>query len=252
MMNKIILVIFFTTVFIRFADTKELIVFAHNFDTDDNSTFLTLVNKLMIENRLLNHTISNEDNSDSDNSDSIEYIKNIDNILEEILISEDTFTIDSDQFYNNTVVALVVANLADEVLRNYGHAFGVPSNLMLSMNFSGLTGTQTNPSNITNMNMGSSHMAHQQMTTNSTMIDNSSYQNAIEISDRMIELYSTELIGSSSNITHINKAKSDLSDSLYDLEKDIELKESPYRIMQDVHGRVHPNLQIAFNLTLRS
>ncbi len=239
-----------TTIFIRFADTKELIVFAHNFDTDDNSTFLTLVNKLMIENRLLNHTISNENNSD--NLNSIEYIKNIDNILEEILISEDTFTIDSDQFYNNTVVALVVANLADEVLRNYGHAFGVPSNLMLSMNFSGLTGTLTNPSNISDMNMGSSHMAHQQMTTNSTMIDNSSYHNALEISDRMIELYSTELKGSFSNITHINKAKSDLSDSLYDLEKDIELKESPYRIMQDVHGKVHPNLQIAFNLTLRT
>jgi hypothetical protein len=58
--------------------------------------------------------------------------------LKEIFISEDSFIVDSDQFYNNTIIALIVANLADadEVLRNYGRAFGVPSNIMQSMNFS--------------------------------------------------------------------------------------------------------------------
>jgi hypothetical protein len=249
-MQKTILVILLATVFIPFVNTKELIIFAHNFDTDDNSSFLTLVNKLMIENRLLNDSISNKNNN---NFESVEYIKNIENILEELLISEDSFTIESDQFYNNTVIALVVANLADEVLRNYGHAFGVPSNIMLSMNFSNLSNRITNLTNPSNMNAHSSRMMHQEDNTTSTMIDNSSYYNAFKISDRMIELYNSELKGSASfNSTYINKAKSDLSDALYALDKDIGLKENPYKIMEDVHSRVHPNLQIAFNLTLRS
>jgi hypothetical protein len=247
-MHRIIFIILLT-IFISLTNPKDLIIFAHNFDTDDNSSFLTLVNKLIIENRLLNNSITNSNNN---NLNSFEYIENIENILEEILISEDSFIIDSDQFYNNTIIALVVANLADEVLRNYGHAFGVPSNIMLSMNFSNLANGLNNSSNAINMNMNahSAHITHQKNTT-STMIDNSSYYNVLEISNRMIELYDSELKEFSSNSTYINKAKSDLSDALYDLKKDIEIKESPYKIMEDVHGRVHPNLQIAFNLTLR-
>jgi hypothetical protein len=51
-------------------------------------------------------------------------------VLNDIIISKDSFIIDSDQFYNNTITALVVANHEDEGLKNYGHAFGVPSNRM--------------------------------------------------------------------------------------------------------------------------
>jgi hypothetical protein len=67
----------------------------------------------------------------------------------------------------------------------------------------------------------------------------------------MIEIYDTELKASSSNSAFVNKAKSDLSGALYDLRKDIETNESPSKIMEDVHGRIHPDLQIAFNLTLK-
>ena len=135
-MHKIIFLILLSILFISLISTKDVVVFAHNFDTDDNSSFLTLINKLTIENQLLNDSISN---SNSNNLNSFKYTKNMENILEEVLISENSFTVDSDQFYNNTVIALVLANLGDEVLRNYGYAFGVPSNIMLSMNFSNIT-----------------------------------------------------------------------------------------------------------------
>ena len=92
------------------------------------------MNKLTIENQLLNDSISNSNNNIT--LSPFEHTRNIENILEEIFISEDSFIVDSDQFYNNTIIALIVANLADEVLRNYGRAFRVPSNIMLSMNFS--------------------------------------------------------------------------------------------------------------------
>jgi hypothetical protein len=247
-MHKIIFLILLSTLFISLINTKDVFVFAHNFDTDDNSSFLTLINKLTIENQLLNDSISNRNNH---NLNSFEYTKNIENILEEILISENSFTIDSDQFYNNTVIALVLANLADEVLKNYGHALGVPSNIMLSMNFSNVTSGLNYSNTTTNIIVHSSHMPNHENAISTAVIDDSSYHSALEISDRIIEIYNSELKASSSNSASINKAKSNLGGALYDLRKHIENKERPFKIMEDVHGRIHPNLQIAFNLTLR-
>jgi len=242
-------------ILLPFANINGLIVYAHNFDTDDNSSFLTLVNKLIIENRLLNDSIS-IDHDDDNNSNPFEHIKNTENILEDIMISEESFIIDSDQFYNNTIIALVVANLADEVLRNYGHTFGVPSNIMLSMNFSNIISSQNKSNDTAGMSNHNNHTVQQGNGTTTagdyTIVDELSYLSALEHSDRMIELYNNELNGTSSaEPAYINKAKSDLSNALYELKKDIQLKESLYKIMEIVHGKVHPNLQIAFNLALK-
>jgi hypothetical protein len=73
-MHKIIFLILLSTLFISLINTKDVFVFAHNFDTDDNSSFLTLINKLTIENQLLNDSISNRNNH---NLNSFEYTKNI-------------------------------------------------------------------------------------------------------------------------------------------------------------------------------
>ncbi|MEJ7642728.1 MAG: hypothetical protein WKF36_11145, partial [Candidatus Nitrosocosmicus sp.] len=229
-----------------------MITYAHNFNTDDNSSFLTLINMLIIENRLLNDSIPINNNPSY-----MEHIENTENILEDILISEDSFTVNSDQFYNNTVIALVVANLADEVLRNYGHAFGVPSNIMLSMNFSKIINSQNKSDDTANRNIKNNHTMHQANSSaaaaaaSAPMIDKPSYISTIKLSDRILELYSNELNGTSSEYTYINKAKSDLGSAVYELKKAGESKESPYKIMEIVHGKVHPNLQLAFNLTLK-
>jgi hypothetical protein len=246
--HKVILLILLSTLFISLLFSKDIVIFAHNFNTDDNSSFLTLINKLAIENQLLNNSISNN----KINLNSFEHTRNIDNILEEILISENSFIVDSDQFYNNTIIALVVANLADEVLRKYGHAFGVPSNIMLSMNFSNVASGLNYSNSMAKMALHSSHMTNQENTTSISMVDNSSYQSALKTSNRMIEIYNSELkTSSSSNSTFANKANSDLSSALYDLRNHIETKGNPSKIMEDVHARIHPNLQIAFNLTLK-
>lgn len=157
-----------------------------------------------------------------------------------------------DQFYNNTIIALVVANLADEVLSNYGYAFGVPSNI-IEYEFFKVTSGLNYSNNTANMAVHPSHLTNQENST-STMIVDSIYSSALEISDRLIEIYNSELKASSSNSGFINKAKSNLSGALYDLRKHIEIieiKENPSKIMEDVHVRIHPNLQTAFNLTLR-
>jgi hypothetical protein len=247
-MNKIIFLILLSTLFISLTSSKNVVIFGHNFNTDDNSSFLTLINKLTIENQLLNDSFSDSNNN---NLNSFEYTKDIENILEEILISENSFTVDSDQFYNNTVIALVLANLGDEVLRNYGHAFRVPSSIMLSMNSSNITNDLNYSNSVARMPLHSNQVMNHKNTTSTSMVDNSSYESALKISDRMIEIYNSELKAYSSNSTFANKANSDLSGALYDLRKDIETKANPSKIMEDVHGRIHPNLQIAFNLTLK-
>jgi hypothetical protein len=246
-------------IFLPFTNINGMITYAHNFNTDDDSSFLTLINMLVIENRLLNDSISVNNSNNSNSSNYIEHIENTENILEDILISEDSFTVNSDQFYNNTVIALVVANLADEVLRNYGHAYGVPSNIMLSMNFSNIINSQDKSNDTSNVNSQNNHTMHQENSSSvsastpaaATMIDMPSYISTIELSDRMIQLYSNELNGTSSESTYINKANSDLGSAVYELKKAVESKESPYKIMEIVHGKVHPNLQLAFNLTLK-
>ena len=233
---------------------------AHNFSTDDNSSILTLINQIVIQNDLLYDSISNnsdliaKDNISSNNnkSYSFENIENIENILEDILIAEQSFTVESNQFYNNTVVALVVANLADDVLRNYGYAYGIPSNIMLNMNFSNINNVQNNSNGINIINNSSMHSGHLpgHENTISNMIDIPSYHVSLETADRMIEIYDEDLKGFSSNIDYVNNAIDDLGDALFDLRKDIEMHASPSKIMENVHGGVHPDLQMAFNLTL--
>ncbi|MBA3750819.1 MAG: hypothetical protein H0X03_08040, partial [Nitrosopumilus sp.] len=229
-------------------------IHAHNFDTDDNSTFLTLVNKILIENRLINNSIAVAGN-DSNQSLAPGYIKNIEKIIDDIVISEDSFVVDSDQFYNNTIIAVVVANLADEVLRKYRASFGVPSNVMLSMNFTNIINIENNTNTNNNALNPSNHYNLVNMDVGNNSIDSlndkSEYYNALEISDRMIEIYNKDLNESLSDSSQKNTSLSNLKDALYELNKDINQLDPPSKIMEIIHGKIHPNLQLAFNLTLK-
>ncbi|MEJ7642937.1 MAG: hypothetical protein WKF36_12205, partial [Candidatus Nitrosocosmicus sp.] len=62
-MNRLSFLIYMTAIFLPFANISGMLTYAHNFDIDDNSSFLTLVDKLLIENRLLNDSISSSNNN---------------------------------------------------------------------------------------------------------------------------------------------------------------------------------------------
>lgn len=215
---------------------------AHNFDTDDNSTFLTLINQILIETRLINNSLSSDD---LDRANAIESVKNIIDIYDDITISEDSYVVDSDKFYNNTIMATVIANLADEVLRKYGAAFSVPSNIMLSMDFSKIV----NHTYIGSMGQNLSHSAG--LMTGSKFDSEADYYNAKEISDRIVEIYESELKGSEFGTASNNATSRSLATSLYELQREVTNIAAPMKIMEIVHAKVHPNLQLAFNLTLK-
>ena len=233
-----------------FVNIFGIIVTAHNFDTDDNSTFLTFMNMILIENRLINNSLVDSLANASESSPN-DYVNNINEIIDDILVSEDSLLVDSDQFYNNTIIATMMANLGDEVLRKYGYAFGIPSNIMLNMNFSLANKLEMNRSQLVNT---SNHSSHDSSDLGNQPIellkDKSQYNNALETSLRMIEIYEKEL--ESKDTTFVdNNTVPFLKKSLDELKENIENISQPSKIMEIVHGKVHPNLQMAFNLTLK-
>jgi hypothetical protein len=235
---------------LSFANVVGTTVTAHNFSTDDNSTFLTLINMILIENRLINNSFID---SSADTSLHTNYVKNINEIIDDILVSEDSLLIDSDQFYNNTIIATMMANLGDEVLRKYGYAFGIPSNIMLYMNFSAVDNLEKNV--IKDLN-SEDHSSHDPFDIDNAgnysanLKDKSQYYDALETSKRMIEIYENDLESADTSM-QVNSSLSLLRKSLNNLYENIYNYNNPSKIMEIVHGKVHPNLQLAFNLTLK-
>ncbi len=231
---------------------------AHNFSTDDNSTFLTLINMILIENRLINQSLDDNyagagaANAVANMSLQLNYTENIDEIIDDILVSEDSLLIDSDQFYNNTIIATMMANLGDEVLRKYGYAFGIPSNIMINMNFSAVDNLEKKTIS-KGANSDNSHSSHIDPNINDyspNLKDKSQYYGALETSKRMMEIYQSDLDSANPSLQH-NNSLSTLKNSLTDLNENIYNFSNPSKIMEIVHTKVHPNLQLAFNLTLK-
>lgn len=244
-----LLFLIFSILSLLFVDIFGVIVTAHNFDTDDNSTFLTFMNMILIENRLINHSLI-DGSTNASKSLSNNNIENINEIIDDILVSEDSLLIDSDQFYNNTIIATMMANLGDEVLRKYGYAFGIPSNIMLNMNFSLASTIEMNGSNAVDTDNHSSHDSIELGNQPVKLKDKSQYDNALETSIMMIEIYEKEL--KPKDITFgENNSVPFLKESLHELKDNIENISQPSKIMEIVHGKVHPNLQLTFNLTLK-
>lgn len=240
----------FLIITLLFANVVGTTVIAHNFNTDDNSTFLTLINMILIENRLINNSLMDSSANASLHSD---YVKNINEIIDDILVSEDSLLIDSDQFYNNTVIATMMANLGDEVLRKYGYAFDIPSNIMLYMNFSAVYNLEKNISKELNPTNHSSHdilNAGNVGNHSADLKDKSHYYDALETSKRMIEIYENDLDSADTSVQS-NSSLALLKKSLNELNENIYNYNNPSKIMEIVHGKVHPNLQLAFNLTLK-
>ena len=222
---------------------------AHNFSTDDNSTFLTLINMILIENRLINQSLIY--NSVANASLNANYIDNINEIIDDILVSEDSLLIDSDQFYNNTIIATMMANLGDEVLRKYGYAFGIPSNIMINMNYSAVDDLErTIDKRSSPNNHSSGHVVSEIDNFSHSLKDKSQYYGALETSKRMLELYKSDFDSADTSISP-NRSLSILENSLTELYDNIYNYSNPSKIMEIVHGKVHPNLQLAFNLTLK-
>ena len=222
---------------------------AHIFiSDDDNSSFLTLIERVRTEIKLANNTLQNNDTS------SQEHIEQSLDRLDDIIDNENYFSINSDQFNNRTVNALLLANVIDDALRYYGGAFGL------------LPTVTTNMSNMMDMttqqmlnNQRQKQLASEPSTTpitdiianrqNISIIDHAKYDTAHEYVNDAVRIFETKL-KSTSTPENVNIVKA-LEEDLFRLKNATDNKSQPMNIMMIVHTEIHPNLQTAFNLKLK-
>jgi hypothetical protein len=128
--------------------------YAHNFSITDDSIISTIIEQIKTETQLVNEYFLSRNSIAA-----IEHAKNAANLSNALNDKFQVRVVDITQayangLYNSTTLALVVANLVDEILRNYGSAYGITydltnmSNMMLA-NMSNNNDSFSLPINVT-------------------------------------------------------------------------------------------------------
>jgi len=215
---------------------------AHIFvSSDDNAAYLTLIERVRIEALLANDTLH------SNLTASREHIEQLQDRLDDVIDSQNYFVVKSTQFDNLTVDALFLANIVDEVLVYYGGAYGILPNIMLNMS------SMSSPmSSMPSMPSKSSPMSSMpSMPSNNNSIFNmAKYQFAKEYAKRAIEIFNAKLKPYDTKNNNTNTMKG-LESSLIELRAAVDRKAQPMQIMMIAHTKIHPYLQLAYNLKVK-
>jgi len=218
------------------------IVYAHNFSITDDSALLTLIEQIKAETELVNAYFL-ATNSIS----AIEHAKNAANLtnglndkLRQSTVADIT-QVYNNGLYNSTTLALVVANLVDEILRNYGGAYGITydltnmSNMMMAMMLN---------------NNDSSSSGHSTMSekNNAVLVNIYNYQTAQVLSNVVNRLFNDKL--SAQAPVNEKVTIDNLEQSIKDLKYAIDNKIRAEYLMEIVHMKIHPMLQSAYDLKL--
>lgn len=262
--------------------------FAHNFSPDETAHFLTLVDKIKIETSLVTNNTGNDNQSsainhakyalnnydshtDKELSEKNERVANelnstlhqlLDqvqsssdkslisptvNSINEILEEATSVRIDQDQLNNSTIQALVFANLVTSALQSYGTAFNIGIDLTNMSNMH----AEKNESMENNTLHKEDNNHELKNVTNNTMniVNFSSYESAVSFADHTFKKFNSEIKPSiTENNTETQNYLIKLEDGLIELNSSIKNKDSPMKVMEIVHTKIHPNLQILFNL----
>ncbi|HEX2231002.1 MAG TPA: hypothetical protein VHG34_02325 [Nitrososphaeraceae archaeon] len=237
-----ILLILFSIIICNSSLYTNHIVYAHNFSITDDSALLTLIEQIKAETELVNAYFLA-----SNSISAIEHAKNAANLtnglndkLRQSTVADIT-QVYNNGLYNSTTLALVVANLVDEILRNYGSAYGITYDL-------------TNMSNmmmyVTLNNNNSSSSGHSSMSekNNAVLVNIYNYQTAQVLSNVVNRLFNDKL--SAQAPVNEKVTIDNLEQSIKDLKYAIDNKIRAEYLMEIVHMKIHPMLQSAYDLKL--
>jgi hypothetical protein len=229
-------------------------VYGHYFSKDDRASFLALVHQINVETKLINT------NFPSNVSLAIEHTENTAKLLNHVyqfgedIADDNDFIREYNEQINNTnstVQALILANVVDEILRNYGKALEVDydltnmSNMVMSNNSHSTTMMGGSMKNSSIIREKSNYM------TNNMIVNLADYQTAQALSDKAQQIFNKDLKpkAATSNVTtFIGK----LENGLTQLRDAVNNNAAPMDVMMIVHTQIHPNLQKAYNLQLVS
>jgi hypothetical protein len=248
--------------------------YSHNFYKNAPSIFFTWITQAEVENELV------RSNFPGNTSFALEHAENAAKLLKDIFYFEND-TDDSDfrktydrmkEGLNGTTNALIAANLADEILKQYGLALGFNSSVVSNLANMSMMGMSLSSYPLTENKSGVGLMSmeaiNQQMntTTNNldgdkTIVNQVNYQTTIKLADSLKSLFLLDLRNASlPNSTGLMRmpmevktaSVNDLGVGINNLISAIHRKGSLDEIASVVHGQIHPNVYIAFNLKLLS
>jgi hypothetical protein len=218
------------------------VAYAHNFSVTDDSALFTLVEQIKAETELVNAYFLA-----SNNSSVIEHAKNAANLtnglndkLRQSTVADIT-QVYTNGLYNSTTLALVVANLVDEILRNYGSAYGITydltnmSNMVMAMTLNDNDNSSSGHSGVLEKN-------------NTVPVDLYNYQTAQVLSNVVNRLFIDKL--SAQAPVNEKVTIDNLEQSIKDLKYAVDNKVRAEDLMEIVHMKIHPMLQSAYDLKL--
>ena len=244
--------------------------YAHDFSTTDESTLVTLVEQIKAQTQLvITGFLSNENFSAHEHArKAAQLMKD----LESNMTQTDPTSSDITQVYeqgqkNSTTLALVVANIVDDILRKYGSAFSVGydmTNMSNMMNMDMMMTMQkmddntshsmdmmttTNNANNDSSVLGGNSNSSMSMENNFVLVDTNDYETAKSLSSNIKDQFNTQLRPRSlvNETTNLDR----LDNSLEKLEEAVSAKASPEAVMEIVHIQIHPMLQRIYDLELQ-
>jgi hypothetical protein len=228
--------------------------YAHYFTSDQSAEFLSLLHQIDIEIALMNETFPSEIDTSYYHAKNAAELMNktyhltnaISPVDFHIIYEEERLTNDD----NSTVQTLVVANIADEILRRYGEAYNVGYDLT---NMSNMLITQS--INAHGMESHLNSLANNDGGNELVLVSEGDYQSAQALSKEAINIFERKLRPLPEFENNGNNIKtpfvSNVRDSLLELNILLNNKASPEDLMNIVHTQIHPSLQIAYNLKLK-
>jgi hypothetical protein len=237
--------------------------YAHNFSPNSLSTFISLAHEADVELSLANS------NFPSNITLALDHSKNAVKLMDDAYYSDDDIIDDIDfvrkynealNSQNTTIQALVVTNIVDQILREYGEAFDIQYDLTNISNMAMMTTQSISnsnsldssfPSHSMNMPMNSNIEAEENNNyTNIINIDN--YQSTQKLSEKAYQVFKNQLRPLEVSSNNANQTAIIMVEkSLLDLKYLINNKASAQDIMGLVHGKLHPGLQLAYDLKLK-
>ena len=237
-------------------------VHAHNFYQNQDSIFFTLVKRFEIEDTVASNS------HDTNESNSLHHSENAANILKRIFFFNNSIASNANFIntykpifdgLNITTKALVAANLADESLKEYGLSLGLdvtqasslPNMTMNMGNTMKMGDNMTVPSGITGqaLNLASKYVMNQ-----------SDFESSAKIAKSLKILFLRSLknatLDKSTGLMQIpiemkTESVKNLEQGIDSLTSAVNRKAPLLEVFSIVHGQIHPNLFLAYDLKLK-
>ena len=240
--------------------------YAHDFLVNNDITIVTLVEQIKAETELVNTNFlfNNNVSAQVHARNAAELLKDLEDNMTEASeqSSSNLIQIYENEKTNTTSLALVTANIVDEVLRKYGTAFDIGYDLTNMSNMGGMKMSNISSGGGSSMNMTTfqtsannntlerhSNMSMPTMTGNNLeIVSIQDYETSQVLADVVNELFEDDLRPRTSVSETVNIDK--LEKNLKQLDQAILNKASPEDLMGIVHVQIHPTLQQIYELEL--